>query len=92
MQSQSLDVTLNLSGPTYRPFHKSNEETFYIHVKSDHRPQIIKTVPRPIKKRLSRLSPTKQIFQNLKYYYEQRLRQCRYNKKLIYAEENNEVN
>ena len=50
MQSQSLDVTLNLSGPTYRPFHKSNEETFYIHVKSDHRPQIIKTVTRPIKK------------------------------------------
>ena len=27
-----LDVTLNLNDGTYRPFHKTNEETNYIHV------------------------------------------------------------
>ena len=37
-----LDVTLNLNGGTYRPFHKTNEKTTYIHVKYDHLPQIIK--------------------------------------------------
>ena len=31
-----LDVTLNLNDGTYRPFHKTNEETNYIHVKSDY--------------------------------------------------------
>ena len=33
-----LDVTLNLNEGTYRPFHKPNEETIYIHIKSDHPP------------------------------------------------------
>ena len=30
-----LEVTLNLNNGTYRPFHKPNEETTYIHVESD---------------------------------------------------------
>ena len=59
-----LVVTLNLNDGTYRPFHKPNEETTYIHVKSDHPPQIIKKIPRSIEKRLSRLAPTKEIFEN----------------------------
>ena len=49
-----LDVTLNLNDGTYRPFHKPNEETTYIHVESDHPPQIINKIPRSIEKRLSR--------------------------------------
>ena len=77
---------------TYRPFHKTNEETNYIHVESDHPPQIIKKIPRSIRKRLSRLSSTKEIFENSKDYYEQRLRQCGYNEKLNYTEENNKIN
>ena len=67
-----LDVALNLNGGTYRPFNKPAKETTYIHVKSDHLPQIIKKIPRSIEKRLSHLSSTKEIFQNLKDYYEQR--------------------
>ena len=31
-----LDVTLNLNNGAYRPFHKLNEETTYIYVKSDY--------------------------------------------------------
>ena len=31
-----LDVPLNLNDGTYRPFHKPNEETTYIHVESDY--------------------------------------------------------
>ena len=81
-----LDLTLNLNDGTYHPFHKTNEETTYIHVESNHPPQIIKKIPRSIEKRLSRLSLTS------KDYDEQRLRQCRYNEKLNYTEENNEIN
>ena len=44
------DVTLNLNDGTYCPFHKPNEETTYIHVESDHPPQIIKKIPRSIEK------------------------------------------
>ena len=37
---------------TYHPYRKSNEETDYIHVNSDHPPSIIKEIPRAIEKRL----------------------------------------
>ena len=87
-----LDVTSNLNDGTHCPFHKPNEEATYIHVESDHPPQIIKKIPRSIEKRLSRLSSTKEIFENSKDYYEQRLRQCGYNEKLNYTEENNKIN
>ena len=87
-----LDVTLNLNDGKYRPFHKTNEKTTYIHVESDRPPQIVKKIPRSIEARLSRLSSRKEIFENLKDYYEQRLRQCGYNEKLNYIEQNNEIN
>ena len=86
-----LDVTLNLNDGKYRPFHKPNKETTYIHVESDDPPQIIKKIPRLSEKRLSHLSSTKEIFENAKDYYEQRLRQCGYNEKLNYTEENNKI-
>ena len=68
-----LDLTLNLNDGTYRPFHKPNKETTYIHVESDHPLQNIKNIPRSIKKRLFRLSSAKEIFENSGDYYEQRL-------------------
>ena len=87
-----LEVTLNLNDGTYRPFDKLNEETTYIHVEYDHPPQIIKKIPRYIEKILTRLSSTKEIFENSKDYYDQRLRQYGYNKKINYTEENNKIN
>ena len=87
-----LDVPLNSNDGRSRSFHKPNEETTYIHVESDHPLQIIKKIPRSIAKRLSRLSSTKQIFENSKDYYEQLLRQCGYNEKLNYTEENSKIN
>ena len=79
-----LDVTFNLNDGTCRLFHKPNEETTYIYVKSDHLPQIIKKIPRSIEKRLSHLSSTKEIFENSKDSYEQRLQQCGCNELLNY--------
>ena len=81
-----LEVTLNLNDGTYRPFHKPNEETTYIHVESDHAPKIIKKILRPIEKTLSHLYSAKEIFKNSKDHYEQGLRQWGYNEKLNYTE------
>ena len=36
-----LDVTLNLSDASYKPFHKPNSEINYIHIESTHPPSII---------------------------------------------------
>ena len=57
-----LDVTFNLNDGSYRPYRKSNDETHYIHIQSDHPPSITKQLPRSIEKRLSQLSSSKYIF------------------------------
>ena len=62
-----LDVTLNLNDGSYRPYKKPNEETNYIHVNSDHPPSILKQLPKSIEKRLSSLSSSKEIFEELRH-------------------------
>ena len=51
-----LDVTLNLNDESHRPCRKSNEETNYIHINSDHPVSILKQLPMSIEKQLSSLS------------------------------------
>ena len=68
-----LDVTLN--DGSYRPYKKSNDETNYIHVNSDHLPSVLKQLPMSIGKRLSSLSSSKEIFEETAPYYEQCLSQ-----------------
>ena len=41
---------------------RPNEETNYLHVNSDHPPQILKQLPKSIEKRFSFLSSSKEIF------------------------------
>ena len=51
-----LDVTLNLTDSTYKPYHKANDEICYIHKESNHPPSITKQLPISIETRLSKLS------------------------------------
>ena len=69
-----LDVTLN--DGSYRPYKKSNDETNYMHVNSDHLPSVLKQLPMSIGKRLSSLSSSKEIFEETAPYYEQYLSNC----------------
>ena len=46
----------------------------YIHKKSNHPPDIIKQISLSIEKRLSNLSPNKQIFDEAAEYYEKALK------------------
>ena len=44
-----LDVTLNLSNNTYKPFLKTDQYTFYINVNSNNPKTIIKQIPKAVK-------------------------------------------
>ena len=57
-----LDVTLNLNDFTYRPYHKPDNETNYVHKDSNHPPSIIRQIPISIDTRLSKLSSNENIF------------------------------
>ena len=51
-----LDVTSNLNDGTYRYYQKPSNIIQYIHVESNHPPNIIKQIPKTIEKHLSQLS------------------------------------
>ena len=68
-----LDVTLNLTDGTHKPYRKPNDVSMYIHKKSNHPPNIIKQIPLSIEKRLSKLSSNKEIFDEAAKYYENHL-------------------
>ena len=53
---QFLDVELNLSDGTYKPYIKPNDVPLYVNKESNHPPSIKKNIPLSINKRLSALS------------------------------------
>ena len=65
-----LDVTFNLINSTYRPYRKPNDKLLYIHISSNHPPQIIKYLLDSIEERLSNNSSNKQVFNSAKPEYE----------------------
>ena len=64
-----LDVTFNLNDGTYRPYQKPDNIMQYIHVESNHPPNIIKQIPKTIEKRLSQLSSNEEIFNESAPFY-----------------------
>ena len=64
-----LDVTMNLNDGSYRPYRKPNDETVYIHAKSNHPPNIVKQLPISIEERLRTLSSSKEIFEDNLFHF-----------------------
>ena len=83
-----LDVTLNLSDSTHRPYNKPDSEIKYIHTESNHPPSVIKQIPISIEKRLSKLSSNETIFNQSTHVYEEALSKSGHNKKLTYTTSN----
>lgn len=79
-----LDITLNLENGTYQPYHKPNDETIYIHAKSNHPNNIIKQLPLSVEKRLSTLSANENIFNESAKHYQEALNKFGYTHKLQY--------
>ena len=80
-----LDITLNLRDMSYKPYHKPNDHLIYINTKSNHPPNIIKNLPKMIETRLSRISSSKEVFNEAKAYYEDALRANGYRATLQYT-------
>ena len=83
-----LDVTLNLNDGSFRPFHKPDNETNYIHAQSDHPPSIIKHLPMAVEKRISDLSSSENIFEQSKQHYQGALTKSGYKHQLKYNPSN----
>ena len=66
-----LDITLNLNDRSFRPYHKADNQTNYIHNESNHLPNILKQIPINIEKRLSTLSKNETIFNESKPYFQE---------------------
>ena len=77
-----LDVTFNLNDGTYWSYQKPDNIIQYIHVESNHPPNIIKQIPKTIEKCLSQLSSNKEIFNESAPFYEDKLHQSGYQQKL----------
>ncbi len=58
-----LDITMDLSSGTHKPFMKPNNIPLYVHKESNHPPSIIKNIPESINKRLSTISSNEKNIQ-----------------------------
>ena len=86
-----LDVTLDLADGSFRPYHKPDDETSYIHADSDHPPNIIKQLPKAVEKRISDLSSTKEIFDQSKQHYQEALEKSGHKHTLQYNPSTNSL-
>ena len=64
-----LDVTLDLSNNTYKPFIKTNQSPSYIDINSNHPKTIIKQVPKALNLRIRNLSANEKIFRESSKIY-----------------------
>ena len=85
-----LDVTFNLNDSTYRPYQKSDNIMQYLHVESNHLPNIVKQIPKTIEKCLFQLS-NEEIFSESVPFYEDKLHQPGYQQKLKYNPVNTKI-
>ena len=87
-----LDITLDLTDGTYKPYRKPNDEPLYINRLSNHPPAIVKQLPSYINKRINKLSCNKQTLDDSSQLYNDALRQNNFNATLIYEQFTNNEN
>ena len=85
-QTDFLDVSLDLSNNTYKPFRKANAKLAYIHKASNHPQHIKNALPRMIERRLQSLAKNKDIFDDAKPDYDRALEKSGFRHKLTYME------
>ena len=79
-----LDVTLNFTHSTYKPYHKPNDENCYIHKESNHPPSITKQLPISIETKLSKLSSNEKVFNESVPIYQEALDKSGYKDQLTF--------
>ena len=86
IQTDFLDITMNLPNNTYAPFRKDNSHIKYINNQSNHPKLIRKSISPMIYNRLIKLSSSKTIFDNIKKDYNEALLTSGHNKLQNYDE------
>ena len=75
---QFLDVELNLTSDTYKPYLKPNDKPVYVHKDSNHPPCVAKNIPAAINRRLSSLSSNEEMFKSVTKPYQEALKNAGY--------------
>ena len=76
---------MDLVSNTYKPYIKPNNTIKYVHRDSNHPPSILKNIPTSINRRLSSLSSSELMFNEIAPHYQQALQKSGYNFNLTYA-------
>ena len=82
-----LDVTLDLQEDTHAPYRKPNDTPLYVHVDSNHPPNVIKEIPNSINTRLNNISSNRQAFEDAAPAYQQALDKSGHKHTLTYTRE-----
>lgn len=82
-----LDITLNLSNDTFRPFHKLDQTPLYINIHSNHPKSVIEHIPKTANTRINKLSSNHRIFEENKFTYNQALRNSGFRQELKFNRE-----
>ena len=83
-----LDVTLDLSNNSYKPFIKSNQNPSYINVNSNHPKNIIKQIPKAVNLRIGKLFANEKIFKESSKRYIDALKNNGFKEDFRYLKEN----
>ena len=81
-----LDITLDLANNTYAPYRKPNDTPLYVHVDSNHPPNVIREIPKSIETRLNTIACNKQKFTESIHEYQHALDKSGHKHKLTYIE------
>ena len=79
-----LDVTLDLTSGSYKPFMKPNNKILYVHRQSNHPPALLKNIPENINKRLTSISYNQKVFDDAIPPYQKALDVSGFKHKLTY--------
>ena len=85
-----LDITLNLTTETYKPFMKQNNTPLYVHRDSNHPPSILRNLPESINKRISNISSNEDIFNEAIPPYQEALNKSGYNYQLKFNQQSSQ--
>ena len=79
-----LDIILDLSNNSTRPFIKPNANTKYVSTSSSHPPAIIRSIPDGVSRRLSTISSSKELFDQELPYYQAAMNRAGHKENLTY--------
>ena len=89
-----LDVTLDLSNNSYKPFIKTNQNPSYININSNHPKNITKQIPKAVNLRICKLSANEKIFKESSKRYIDALKNSGFKEDFRYLKEDitNDIN